>query len=177
MNKLIKFFMLFQILLCSFSYGEILPVDRVPNIGDEIKIPELPTEDLNETDSQGNVIGRRILEKNTTVYLESRVRIFVPLEIISDIDIEALIVDNQKLRVPFEIELNKIPEKQNYYKLHYSEKEIDIDLDGQIDTYIYSSPFINTKILKDNILYIDGEKISKEGTFKRKIYMTIEVRE
>lgn len=58
---------------------------------------------MNEIDSQGNVIGRRILEKNTTVYLESRVRIFVPLEIISDIDIEALIVDNQKLRVPFEI--------------------------------------------------------------------------
>lgn len=176
-KKLIRYFIVFQMIFYTISYAEIINIDKIPNLGDDIKIPELPTEDLNEVDAQGNTIGRRILEKNTTVYLESKVKVFVPLEIISDIDIEALIIDNQKLKIPFEIELNKTPEKQDYYRLHYSEKEIDIDLDGQIDTYIYSSPFINTRILKDNILYIDGEKISKEGTFKRKIYMTIEIRE
>ena len=40
-----------------------------------------------------------------------------------------------------------------------------------------STPFINTKIKTDNILYIDGENISKEGTFKKKVYMTIEIKE
>lgn len=176
-RKTIRYIFIFQILFCSVLYGEVINIDKIPNLGDDIKVPELPTEDIDEVDNQGNVIGRRVLEKNTTVYLESRVKVFVPLEIMSDIDIEALVIDDQKLKIPFEIELNKVPEKQDYYRLHYSEKEIDIDSDGQIDTYIYSSPFINTRILKDNILYIDGEKISKEGTFKRKIYMTIEVRE
>ncbi|WP_297406592.1 hypothetical protein [uncultured Cetobacterium sp.] len=143
----------------------------------ETEVPKLPVDDLLERNELGEIIGRRILEKNTTVYLESKVKIVVPLEIISDIDIEALVIDNEKLEIPFEIELNKTPKRKDYYKLKYSEDKIDIDLDGEVDTYIYSSKFINTNILRDNILYIDGEKISKEGTFKRKIYMTIEVRE
>ena len=162
---MIRYLFVYLFLMCVTAYS------------DEIKLPELPTENLIEVDNQGNYIGERILEKNITVYLESKVKIFVPLEIISDIDIEALVIDDQHLEIPFEIELNKTPKRKDYYKLHYSENKIDIDLDGEIDTYIYSSPFINHKILKDNILYIDGSKISKEGTFKKKIYMTIEVKE
>ena len=96
---------------------------------------------------------------------------------LNDISYQNIILDNQKLEIPFEVEFNKVPEKKDYYKLCYSETEIDIDQDGKTDTFIYSSPFINTKIKTDNILYIDGENISKEGTFKKKVYMTIEIKE
>ena len=164
---------------CIFSYTqeENIELPSLPNFEEGMIPPTLPKDDLLEKNSDGEVIGKRILEENTTVYLESRVNVFVPLEIISDVDIEALIIDEQKVEIPFEVELNRVPEKKDYYKLHYSETEIDIDEDGQTDTYIYSSPFINTKIKTDNILYIDGARISKEGTFKKKVYMTIEIRE
>ncbi len=179
MNKS-KIKLLFIFVVTSlFSYANLVfekPNISLPNIED-IVIPTLPTDDKEEKDENGNIIGRRILEKNTTVYLESKVKLFVPLEIISDIDIETMVVDNQKVEIPFEIEMNKEPERKDYYRLKYSEDKIDIDMDGELDTFIYSSPFINTKILKDNIIYIDGGKISKEGTFKKKVYMTIEIKE
>lgn len=154
---------------------EYKELEKLPGLNKEIGAPTLPNTDLDEVNDFGERIGTRVLEKNMTVILENKVNVFVPLEIISDIDIEALIVDNEKVEVPFEVEFNKTPKKKDYYKLHYSENKIDIDNDGQIDTYIYSTPYINTKIKKDNMVWIDGEKISKEGTFKKKIYMTIEV--
>lgn len=154
---------------------EYKELEKLPGLNNEIGAPTLPNTDLDEINEFGERIGTRVLEKNMTIILENKVNVFVPLEIISDIDIETLIVDNEKVKIPFEVEFNKIPKKKDYYKLHYSENKIDIDNDGQIDTYIYSTPYINTKIKKDNVVYIDGEKISKEGTFKKKIYMTIEV--
>lgn len=154
---------------------EYKELEKLPGLNNEIGAPTLPNTDLDEINEFGERIGTRVLEKNMTVILENKVNVFVPLEIISDIEIETLIVDNEKVKIPFEVEFNKIPKKKDYYKLHYSENKIDIDNDGQIDTYIYSTPYINTKIKKDNVVYIDGEKISKEGTFKKKIYMTIEV--
>ena len=66
---------------------------------------------------------------------------------------------------------------RDYYSLKFSETEIDIDGDGQIDTTIYTPKFINSRIVDENILYIDGGKISEEGKYQRKVYMTIEVRE
>lgn len=176
-RKVILIIIIFFNFIFSFSEDKIEVYPPYLELEDGMKIPQLPTDDLTEVDLQGNIIGKRVLEKNTTVYLESRVNVFVPLEIISDIDIEAIILDNQKLEIPFEVEFNKVPEKKDYYKLCYSETEIDIDQDGKTDTFIYSSPFINTKIKTDNILYIDGENISKEGTFKKKVYMTIEIKE
>lgn len=143
----------------------------------EIPTPELPTEDMVEKDENGNTIGFRTLEKNTTVYLDSQVNVYVPLEIISDVDIDALVIDDSQVRIPFKVELNRNPEKQNYFKLRYSETEIDIDKDGQTDTYIYSSPFLNNKIEENNIVCIEGKNISREGKFEKVIYMTIEVRE
>ena len=169
--------MIFTNCILGYTQEENIEFPSLPNLEEDMIPPTLPKDDLLEKNSDGKVIGKRILEENTTVYLESRVNIFVPLEIISDVDIETLIVNEQKVEIPFEVELNRVPEKKDYYKLHYSETEIDIDEDGQTDTYIYSSPFINTKIKTDNILYIDGAKISKEGTFKKKVYMTIEIRE
>lgn len=144
---------------------------------EDLVIPEAPKEDMVEYDEEGKVLGVRILEKNTTVYLESKVDIYVPLEIISDIDIDALVIDESQVTIPFEIELNRKPERENYFKLKYSEKEIDIDKDGQIDTYIYSSPYVNERIEKNNIVYIDGRNITKEGDFEKIVYMTLEVKE
>lgn len=122
-------------------------------------------------------LGKRVLEKTYTVMLESKVNVFVPLEIISDIDIKAMIVGDQEVEVPFELELNREPERKNWYSLHYSETEIDIDKDGQIDTYIYSPEYINSKIIKDNYVKIYGSKISKEGTHNKKVYITIKVKD
>ena len=109
--------------------------------------------------------------------LEAQVKVSVPLEIISDVDIETLVIDDEKLEIPFDIELNKEPDIKDYYRIKYSENNIDIDKDGQVDTIIYSPKFLNTRIVEDNIVSIDGSKISKEGTHKKKIYMTIEVKE
>ena len=143
-RRVILIIIIFFNFIFSFSEDKIEVYPPYLELEDGMKIPQLPTDDLTEVDLQGNIIGKRELEKNTTVYLESRVNVFVPLEIISDIDIEAIILDNQKLEIPFEVEFNKVPEKKDYYKLCYSETEIDIDQDGKTDTFIYSSPFINT---------------------------------
>lgn len=147
--------------------GVLPPIDS----GEIPELPQLPTEDKVE------VKGVRKLEKNTTVMLQTKLKVNVPLEIISDVDVEAMVIDNQKIDVPFDIELNKTPDKQDYYRIKYSETEIDIDNDGQIDTTIFSPKFLNTRIVEDNIVHIDGERISKEGKHQRKVYMTIEVKE
>ena len=144
---------------------------------EEKNVSALPTEDMVEYDENGKVIGIRTLEKNTSVYLDNKVDVYVPLEIISDVDIDALIIDDSQVKIPFSVELNREPERQNYFMLKYSQTEIDIDQDGKIDTHIYSSPFLNKKIEEDNVVYIDGKNISKEGNFEKVIYMTIEVRE
>lgn len=177
MKKILLFILIVysQFTFSKTKEEEYKELGKLPGLNQEIGAPTLPNTDLDEVNEYGERIGSRVLEKNMTVILENKVKVFVPLEIISDVDIEALVIDNQKLEIPFEVEFNKTPKKQDYYKLHYSENKIDIDNDGQIDTYIYSTPYINTKIKKDNILSIDGEKITKEGTFKKKIYMTIEV--
>lgn len=172
---MIKKLMLFLMIIIGIhSFSESIPMIPIIPIEPDIEIPEnpsLPNEDLVESG------GIRKIEKNTTVMLELKLDVVVPLEIISDVDIEAMVIDNQKLEVPFDVELNKVPDKKDYYKLKFSETEIDIDNDGQIDTTIYTPEYINTKIVEDNMLYIDGEKISKEGVHQRKVYMTIEVKE
>ena len=83
-----------------------------------------------------------------------------------------MIIDDQRAVVPFEIEMNKEPDKKDYYKLNYSETEIDIDEDGEVDTKIYSNEFINSKIGKRNYVVIEGKNISKEGYHEKIIYLT-----
>lgn len=96
-RRVILIIIIFFNFIFSFSEDKIEVYPPYLELEDGMKIPQLPTDDLTEVDLQGNIIGKRELEKNTTVYLESRVNVFVPLEIISDIDIEAIILDNQKL--------------------------------------------------------------------------------
>lgn len=171
-----KVFLIIMLLANCYAFGETIPAlpitPALPNIPEgSPEIPGLPTEDKVE---EG---GIRKLEYNTTVMLQGKLKVNVPLEIVSDVDIEAMVIDNQQIEVPFDIELNKEPDIKDYYKIKYSETEIDIDKDGQIDTTIYSPAFLNTRIIEDNYVYIDGAKISKEGTYKKKIFMTIEVKE
>ena len=132
--------------------------------------PALPSQKEN-IDENGNI---RYLEKNFTILMESKVNIYVPLEIVSDISVSALVLGDEKVKVPFEIELNREPEKKNFYKIMYSEKNIDIDNDGKIDTYIFSPEFANVKIIKDNYVEVNGKNISKDGEYQKKVYITIE---
>ena len=146
----------------------IFPEGEIP----EIPLgPTVPTTGK-DTDEFGQV---RLLEKTYTVMLESKVNIFVPLEVITDINIETTVVGDQIVDIPFEIELNRKPEKENYYSIRYSENIIDIDGDGTPDTYIFSPKYINEKVSKDNFVRIYGENITKEGTHKKDIYITVEI--
>ena len=133
--------------------------------------PNIPTTGKDE-DEYGQI---RLLENTYTVMLESKMNVFVPLEIITDIDIEQNVIGDQIVDVPFEIELNREPEKKNYYSIKYSENLLDIDQDGVYDTYIHSPEYINEKVSKDNFVRIYGGNISKEGTHKKDIYLTVEI--
>lgn len=132
--------------------------------------PSLATE-LEYVAENGDV---RYLEKNYTVMIESKVNIFVPLEIVSDVNIDTTVFGDEIVEVPFELEMNKEPERKNYYKLKYSQTKIDIDNDGQDDTFIFSPEYINTRYIKDNYIYVHGGKISKEGEYKKTVYITVE---
>lgn len=158
--------------------GLIPPIPLPPEIvnpenpNDDFAIPEIKK---SGTDIEGEDL--RYLEKTYTVMMEAKVDVFIPLEVISDINIEATVIGNQIKEIPFEIELNRTPEKKDYYSIKYSESVIDIDGDGNPDTYIHSPKYINEKISKDNYIKIYGEKISKEGKHNKTIYVTVEVGE
>ncbi|MGL4642042.1 MAG: hypothetical protein ACRCVB_03075 [Cetobacterium sp.] len=183
MKKLLVLILL--ILSCNVftnDYGiatlPLLPEDyqKDPNLLPGIPvIPGLPSEELVVENSGEEV--KWILENSYTINLDTKVKVVVPLEILTDVEIKALVIDNQELTIPFQLEMNKEPDRQNFYTLNYSEKEIDIDGDGQIDTFIYSPKYINKKVITDNYLYIDGKNISNEGVHKKKIYITVELRE
>lgn len=171
----------FIILLCGILYTTSIysnPIvggvtkPTIPTENGNIELPELP----NKTTDEDLAAGWK-LQKNYTALLESKLNVFVPLEILSDIDINAVVIDSEELNIPFEIELNKEPEKKDYYKLKFSETEIDVDNDGKIDTYIYSPKYINQRIVRENYVNIKGSNISKDGDYYKKIYITIEVDE
>lgn len=161
---------LLSIILIIFSiiFGVIGAEEEAPVIP---MIPILPAFPSNmEADDE---IMRKPLETKTVI-LGMEVEVVIPLEIISDIEIQAMVIDDQEIEVPFEIEMNKEPDKREYYRLNFSETELDIDDDGQNDTYIYSNKFINSKIEKDNKVVIKGRNISKEGYHQKIVYITIE---
>lgn len=166
-----KIFSLILLLnFCYLSFGNNKPViDYTKPIPIEKPIP-LP---------EGNIPTQEkwILEKNYTVILEEKIKVEVPLEIITDMEIDTIILDNEEVDIPFEVSLNKKPDKNNYYKLKFSETEIDIDKDGKIDTKIYAPSYINKKVIKDSYVNIKGENISKEGSHSKKVSVTIEVDE
>lgn len=181
-KKILSIFFLFQGLVLGSEIGGGIdfPV-TLPSFPDTpgIERPEIPLIPINPSlptqvenvDEDGNI---RHLEKNFTVLMESKVNIFVPLEIVSDISVNATVLGDETVQVPFEIELNREPEKKDFYKIVYSEKEIDIDNDGRIDTFIYSPEFANTRVIKDNYVEVQGRNISKDGQYQKKVYVTIE---
>lgn len=116
----------------------------------------------------------KYLLKTKAVMLGMSTNVVVPLEIISDIEIQAFILDDEQISIPFEIEFNKKPSKRDFYKIKYSENKIDIDNDGKFDTYIYSNKNIDSNILKDNYVIIHGKNITKTGYHEKIIYLTVE---
>lgn len=177
---LILFYILTQLVTFSSGGIMILPSDETmgPPVADpNISIPMIPLIPASPSEKVDENEDVWLLEKISTVMMESKVNVIVPLEIISDVEIKAMIVDNQKLDIPFEIEMNKEPEKKDYYMLKYSQTEIDLDNDGNIDTRIYSPKYINKKIVDDNILRIDGSNITKEGVHRKRVYITVEVKD
>lgn len=182
MRKAILFLMMLSIFIVGIAENKLpdfkppipLPpeVTNPENGNDDFKVPEIKT---SGEDIDGDEL--RYLERTYTVMMEARVDVFIPLEVITDIDLETTIIGNQIKEIPFDIELNRKPEKQNYYSIKYSESIIDIDNDGKADTYIHSPKYIDEKISKDNYVKIYGENISKEGKHKKTVYITVEVGE
>lgn len=155
------FFLIFSVGL--YAEKENVEVPLIP------MIPLLPSMPANP-----EAEGKPIPLETKTIIMKMETEIEVPLEIISDAEIQAMIIDDQRAVVPFEIEMNKEPDKKDYYKLNYSETEIDIDEDGNVDTKIYSNEFINSKIERENYVVIEGKNISKEGYHEKIIYLTVE---
>lgn len=147
--------------------------DKAPVVPMIPLLPALPVQPAGDGTQNGEETVRKPLETKTLI-MGMEVEVVVPLEIISDVEIQAMVIDEQEIEVPFEIEMNKEPDKKDFYKLNFTETEIDIDDDGQDDTYIYSSKFINSKIEKDNKVVIKGKNISKEGLHRKIIYITVE---
>lgn len=140
------------------------------------KIKELNLPEVNKEKRYITKEGVRELEKVYNVYLDMKVNVYVPLEVVSDINIYATVLGNEILEIPFDLELNRRPEKNNYYSIKYSDMVFDIDNDGEEDTYIYSPKYINERIETNNYVKIYGERISNEGSYKKRIYMTVEIR-
>lgn len=173
MKKLLRILILIITIVNITGAEEEAPViPMIPILPAIPTAPNNPNKDENLTTDEG-VEVRKPLEAKTVI-LGMEVEVVVPLEIISDIEIQAMVIDDQEIEVPFEIEMNKEPDKKDYYKLNFSETEIDIDDDGNNDTYIYSNKFINSRIEKDNKVVIKGRNISKEGYHQKIVYITIE---
>lgn len=137
--------------------------------------PLIPATPVTKEENVNGVIKKRRLLITDSVEARVKAQVIVPLEVISDVDIKALVIDDQEVTVPFQLELNKKPDRENFYKINFSQKEIDIDKDGRIDTVIYVNEKINSKIIRDNYVKIEGKNISKEGTHRKKVYITVEV--
>ncbi|MGL4508566.1 hypothetical protein [Cetobacterium sp.] len=173
-NKLVTVFVLLSIGTFGSESLEHLPMKPLLPIYPDGTPAYAPIEELDQTSKNEEDKGRA-LEKMNTLMLQIKTNVYVPLEIISDVDIEATLVDDQEVIIPFNIETNKQPDKKDYYKLKFSENEVDIDKDGTVDTYLYSTKYINSKISDGNYVNIKGSGISTDGTFYKKIYLTIEV--
>lgn len=137
--------------------------------------PLIPAAPVTKEENVNGIIRKRKLLIIDSVEARVKAQVIVPLEVISNVDIKALVIDDQEVTVPFQLELNKKPDRENFYKINFSQKEIDIDKDGRIDTTIYVNEKINSKTIRDNYVKIEGKNISKEGTHRKKVYITVEV--
>lgn len=171
MNKKILFIgtlLISSILLGAKEEGDVF-IPMIP------LIPASPTEKP-VVGEDGEIKIRKLLKIGTAL-AKIEAEVIVPLEVISDIDIKALVVDEENLKIPFELELSRKPEASNMYKIDFSSTKIDIDNDGVIDTEIFANEKISDKIIRDNYVKITGKNISKEGTHKKRVYITVEVKD
>lgn len=184
-----KIVVLIMLLLTSFVYAKEeeyeVPEDKV--IWQDGK-EHNPKEDGKEVDEdldspateliEGSEENRtkRVLEKTYTVMLQAKIDIYVPLEILTDIDIDELLVGDETKVVPFEVVMNKTPEKKDYYKLNFEKTQIDIDGDGRADTFINCPKYINSRVVRDDTyVELHGDKIENDGTYSKRIFVTVEV--
>lgn len=168
--KLIVLFVFLNTCLLAKSH---LPTPMLPEVPHQTT--KVPSETVEPPILKNEKDRERVLEKINTTMLKITTNVYVPLEIISDVEIETTVVDDQEVTIPFNIEVNKKPDKRDYYKLKFSENNIDIDKDGVVDTQLYSTRYINSKISDSNYVHIKGAGISNEGSFYKKVYLTIEV--
>ena len=136
-------------------------------------LPAIPTDKI-EQGENGESIVRKLISSGV-LEVDLKAEVIVPLEVISDVHIKALVVDDENLEIPFEVELNKKPEAAGIYRLNFSKTTLDIDDDGIIDTEIFASKNLDNKKIKSNYVKITGKNISKEGTHKKRVYITVEV--
>lgn len=162
-----KLIILLLMILSSITFSE------TTNDGNSSEDPIIPMIPILPAIPNTGENSRTPLE-HKTVIMGMTTEVVIPLEIISDIEIQAMVIDNQEIEVPFEIEFNKTPDKNKSYSIIYSQTEIDIDDDGVNDTFIYSNRNIDSKILKDNKVVIKGANISKEGYHEKIIYLEVE---
>lgn len=162
--KLISIFFTVAVVLSSEDTAPVIPMIPL--------LPALPV--VSENNGVDSEETKGPIETKTVI-LGMEAEVVIPLEIISDVEIQAMVIDEQEIEVPFEIEMNKEPGKKDYYRLNFSETELDIDDDGQKDTYIYSNKFINSKIEKGNKVVIKGKNISKEGYHQKIVYIDVEI--
>ena len=103
------------------------------------KIKELNLPEVNKEKRYITKEGVRELEKVYNVYLDMKVNVYVPLEIVSDINIYATVLGNEILEIPFDLELNRRPEKNNYYSIKYSDMVLSIMMARKILIFIHLS--------------------------------------
>lgn len=156
------FFINFSILMAAEGFIPMLPL-----------LPAIPTDKI-EQGENGESIVRKLISSGV-LEVDLKAEVIVPLEVISDVHIKALVVDDENLEIPFEVELNKKPEAAGIYRLNFSKTTLDIDDDGIIDTEIFASKNLDNKKIKSNYVKITGKNISKEGTHKKRVYITVEV--
>lgn len=136
-------------------------------------LPSSPIDKVEEGEN-GKPSIRKLISSGV-LDVDLKAEVIVPLEVISDVHIKALVVDDENLEIPFEVELSRKPEAAGIYRLNFSKTSLDIDDDGVVDTEIFASKNIDNKKIKDNYVKITGKNISKEGTHKKRVYITVEV--
>ncbi|MGL5279120.1 MAG: hypothetical protein ACRC8M_08645 [Cetobacterium sp.] len=117
----------------------------------------------------------KLVEQGREMTMKIQANVVTPLQIITDLDVKATVVDKQKLEIPFKLEMNKNPNKT--YKLSYTEKVIDIDNDGKVDVEILSPEYSTSKVIENNKIVIYGDGIKDDGIYRKKIYMTVELKD
>lgn len=122
-----------------------------------------------------NLLSEWSYEENIDLLMEVEAEVIVPLQIITDLNIKATVIDNQKLEIPFKLEMNKDSKKT--YKLSYSENLIDIDNDGVTDIQISSPELSSDRVVENNKIIIYGNGIKNDGLYRKKIYITIELKD